>query len=80
MFRELYMAEALDDASNPFGIEAIKNCCAGIEEYSSEFPIAAGVDLAGRGATNLISTGDAEQRDYTAVALSGQKRRLLHPS
>ena len=78
VFRELYMAEALDDASNPFGIEAIKACCEGIEEYSTEFPVAAGVDLAGRGAVNLISTGDAEQRDYTAIALLDRNGYCTH--
>ena len=69
VFRELYMAEALDDASNPFGLEAIKACCEGLEDYSRERSLAGGVDLAGRGAVNLVKTGDAEQRDYTAIAL-----------
>lgn len=69
VFRQLYMAEALDDASNPFGIKAIEACCAGIENYSSDFPIAAGVDLAGRGAVNVVRTGDIESRDWTALAL-----------
>lgn len=78
VFRELYMAEALDDASNPFGIEAIKACCQGIEEYSRSPSIAAGVDLAGRGAVNLVSTGDAEQRDYTAIAMLDREGRCTH--
>lgn len=78
VFRELYMAEALDDASNPFGIEAIKACCKGIEHYSTNQSIAAGVDLAGRGAVNLIRTGDAEQRDYTAIALLDRDGRCTY--
>jgi len=69
VFRQLYMAEALDDASNPFGLRAIEACCAGIEFFSPDSPIAAGVDLAGRGAVNVVKTGDAESRDWTAVCL-----------
>lgn len=69
VFRELYMAEALDDASNPFGLAAILNCCKDVDDYSHEQSVAAGVDLAGRGAVNLVRTGDAEQRDYTAVVM-----------
>lgn len=78
VFRELYMAEALDDASNPFGLEAIKACCESVEDYSQEFPIAAGVDLAGRGAVNLVRTGDAEQRDYTAIAMLDREGRCTY--
>ena len=65
VFRQLYMAEALDDSSNPFGIKAIEACI--VKGYSKDHPIAAGVDLAGRGAVNLTSVRDAEGRDYTAI-------------
>lgn len=67
VFRQLYMAEALDDASNPFGLQAIENCL--IDGYSKEYPQAAGVDLAGRGAVNIARSGDAESRDWTAICL-----------
>lgn len=69
VFRQLYMAEALDDATNPFGLKAIEACCKGIEQFSPDHPIAAGVDLAGRGAYNVVRTGDAESRDWTAIVL-----------
>ena len=67
VFRQLYMAEALDDASNPFGLQAIKECL--IPEFSHEKALAAGVDLAGRGAINIEKVGDAESRDWTAIAM-----------
>lgn len=67
VFRQLYMAEALDDASNPFGLLAIKECLT--KSFSTEYPIAAGVDLAGRGAVNIFKSGDAESRDWTAICL-----------
>jgi Terminase RNaseH-like domain len=78
VFRELYMAEALDDASNPFGIAAIKACCEDIASFSSNHSIAGGVDLAGRGAVNLVKTGDAEQRDYTAIAMLDREGRCTY--
>ena len=43
VFRELYMAEPTDDGSNPFGVEAIRNC---VGEMSKGPPVAFGVDLA----------------------------------
>lgn len=69
VFRQLYMAEALDDASNPFGLLAIEACCQGVTGYSTNRSLAAGVDLAGRGAVNIERVGDAESRDWTAVCL-----------
>jgi hypothetical protein len=42
-FRELYLAEALDDMANPFGIKFIDKC---IKPLSSNSPTAYGVDLA----------------------------------
>lgn len=43
VFKELYLAEASEDGSNPFGMEFIKLCCIGM---SSLEPICFGVDLA----------------------------------
>lgn len=65
VFRQLYMAEALDDASNPFGLKAIAECI--VPGYSKEYALAAGVDLAGRGAINIEKVGDAESRDWTSI-------------
>lgn len=42
-FKELYLAEALDDQANPFGIQAIQNC---IKPISDLEPVCFGVDLA----------------------------------
>lgn len=42
-FRELYLAEALDDMANPFGIRFIQNC---IKPLSQRPPSCFGVDLA----------------------------------
>lgn len=42
-FRELYLAEALDDMANPFGIKFIEKC---IKPISSNDPVCYGVDLA----------------------------------
>lgn len=69
VFRQLYMAEALDDASNPFGLLAIEACCKDVTSYSTNRSLAAGVDLAGRGAVNIERVGDAESRDWTAICM-----------
>jgi len=42
-FKELYLAEALDDQANPFGIKHINKC---IKPISSNAPVCYGVDLA----------------------------------
>lgn len=42
-FKQLYLAEALEDGANPFGIEHISNC---ISEMSNEVPVCFGIDLA----------------------------------
>lgn len=76
VFRQLYMAEALDDASNPFGLEAIRACLTA--DFSRENPIAAGVDLAGRGAVNITRTGDAESRDWTAIVCLDRDGRATY--
>lgn len=78
VFRQLYMAEAIDDATNPFGLAAIEACCEGIESFSHEKAIAAGVDLAGRGAVNLIASGDAQTRDFTAICMFDRKGYATH--
>lgn len=53
VFRELYLAEASDDGSNPFGLDAIRRCVS--EELESHGDVAVyGVDL-------------AKSSDYTAV-------------
>jgi len=43
VFRELYLAEASDDGSNPFGAEAIRDC---VGVQSTQPAVAYGVDLA----------------------------------
>ena len=43
VFQELYMAEASDDAGNPFGLDAIRACVA---DMSTAAPVAWGWDLA----------------------------------
>lgn len=43
IFRELFDAEASDDAGNPFGMSAIRSC---VKPPSAESPVAFGVDLA----------------------------------
>lgn len=69
VFRQLYEAEALDDATNPFGLAAIAECCEGVTGYSAGRGVFAGVDLAGRGAMNIEQVGDAESRDWTAICV-----------
>jgi hypothetical protein len=44
VFRELYLAEAADDGSNPFGLEHIEACC--VNGLSVERVAAWGIDLA----------------------------------
>lgn len=46
VFRELYLAEASDDAGNPFGYEAIQACVRRQGGLSSKRTVAYGVDLA----------------------------------
>ena len=43
VFRELYLAEPTDDGSNPFGVDAIRDC---VDDLSDGRPVAFGVDLA----------------------------------
>lgn len=52
IFQELYLADAGDDAGNPFGIHHIEACT--IERISSRPPVALGIDL-------------AKYRDWTVV-------------
>lgn len=67
MFRQLYLAEAVAEDDNPFGLEAIKRCV--VPEMSRDLPTVAGVDLAGRGAVNVNQTGDPLARDWTAIVM-----------
>lgn len=43
VFRELYLAEAVDDGSNPFGLEFIESCIRPLSELP---PVCYGIDLA----------------------------------
>ncbi len=69
VFKQLYMAEAADDGDNPFGLEAIRACCETMTRFSTEYPKAAGVDLAGRGAQNIAPRATIVDRDYTAIMM-----------
>lgn len=77
VFRQLYMAEALDDASNPFGLQAIA-AIFNMETLSTNNAVAAGVDLAGRGAINIERVGDAESRDWTAIVCLDKQGQATH--
>lgn len=68
IFEELYLAKASEDGGNPFGIDAIRNCI--VDGFSNEFPAAAGVDLAGRGAYVVQDISEKGDRDWTAYALA----------
>lgn len=78
VFRQLYEAEALDDATNPFGLAAIAECCEQVTSYSVERSMYAGVDLAGRGAINIEQVGDAESRDWTAICAFDRHGHLTY--
>jgi len=78
VFRQLYEAEALDDATNPFGLKAIAECCDDVTGYSQNRAIYAGVDLAGRGAVNIEQVGDAESRDWTAICAFDKTGHLTY--
>lgn len=79
VFRQLYMAEAVDDAANPFGLQAI-NAIFKLKDYSKATSISAGVDLAGRGAVNIERVGDAESRDWTAIVMLDKQGNCTHLS
>jgi hypothetical protein len=79
IFRQLYMAEAADDGENPFGLDAIRACCEGVEEFSTEHAAAAGVDLAGRGALNIAPRSTAPvDRDFTAISMLDRSGHATH--
>lgn len=72
-FRELYLAEDLDDQANPFGIQAIQNC---IKPISTKPAVCFGVDLAksvdwtvilGLDEDNNICHFDRFQADWTTT-------------
>lgn len=79
-WRQLYMAEAGSDEENPFGLDAIANCL--VADFSTEYPRAAGVDLAGRGAQNLNTAAVEEvaDRDYTAIVMLDRDGVATHVS
>lgn len=79
-FNQLYLAQPADDGDNPFGLTAIEACV--VEGLSTEYPKAAGVDLAGRGAQNLNTLGEDEvaDRDYTAIVLLDRDGYATHIS
>lgn len=80
-WQQLYMAEASDEAENPFGLQAIENCLlpdVPLPERDGDGNFAwvhpeglrdqvAGVDLAGRGAQNINPSAETIERDYTAI-------------
>ncbi len=60
VFRELYLAEPSDDAGNPFGLTAIRQCL--MEGLSDAQPVAWGIDLA-KSVDYTVAIGlDAEGR------------------
>lgn len=72
-FRELYLAEDLDDQANPFGIQAIQNC---VKPISTKPAVCFGVDLAksvdwtvilGLDEDNNICHFDRFQADWTTT-------------
>lgn len=79
-FNQLYLAVAADDGDNPFGLEAIEMCVK--PGLSTEVAKAAGVDLAGRGAVNMVAAGPDEvaDRDYTAIVLLDREGSATHVS
>lgn len=79
-FNQLYLAEAGEDGDNPFGLAAIDACV--VEGLSHEYPKAAGVDLAGRGAQNVnqVSEEETQDRDYTAIVLLDRDGFATHIS
>lgn len=91
-FNQLYLAVAADDGDNPFGLAAIEMCVLdGLETTKDEgdslwihptggYAKAAGVDLAGRGAVNVVQAGPEEvaERDYTAIVLLDRDGTATH--
>lgn len=57
VFRELYLAEASEDGTNPFGADAIRDC---IGPVSSARPVAIGVDLAKSSDWTVVCGLDAD--------------------
>jgi len=79
-FNQLYLAEASDDGDNPFGIEAIDMCV--VDKLSTEYPKAAGVDVAGRGAQNQAESSEdsIQERDFTAIVMLDKEGYTTHLS
>lgn len=61
-FRELYLAEDLDDQANPFGIDFIKSC---VDVLYNDDPVVYGVDL-------------AKSHDWTVVVGLNQAGKICH--
>lgn len=89
VFRQLYLAEAADDSDNPFGFAAIESCLipgtvaaanadGEVRWTQPGRPLAAGVDLAGRGAINLNQAGDPTSRDWTAILMLDRAGQTVH--
>jgi len=76
VFEELYMAKGSEDGGNPFGVDAIRRCI--VPSLSTNSPAVGGVDLAGRGAFNLIDTGERSDRDYTAIVMLDKEGTACH--
>ena len=76
VFEELYMAKATGGSSNPFGYDAIQNCI--IPYLSTNRAAVAGVDLAGRGAANIVERDERADRDYTAIVMLDREGNVCH--
>lgn len=77
-FRELYLAEALDDQANPFGIRFIEKC---LKPLTSNPPVCYGVDLAKSVDWTVIvgldSNGDICHFDRWQSDWGQTRRRLI---
>lgn len=58
-FKQLYLAEALEDGANPFGVNHIQNC---VQELSQQDPVCFGVDLAKSIDWTVVTGLDSEGR------------------
>lgn len=58
-FKQLYLAEALEDGANPFGGGHIQNC---VSELSTDYPVCYGIDLAKSVDWTVVTGLDSEGR------------------
>lgn len=91
VFRELYLAEAGDDAGNPFGLEAIRSCivydwrprgsevaCWGVDlAKSQDWTVAIGLDAGGQVAAWQRWQADWHSTESRLIAMIGGKRALV---